>query len=75
MSEDSEEVRVIEIDALAEKRLATVVSTLASIQKMQRETLDIRNAKQQAELEKIRSDMTKDDLAPIEITIKGVGEE
>ena len=65
VSEDSEKVQVIEIDALAEKRLATVVSTLASIQKMQRETLDIRNAKQQAELEKTRSDMTKDDLAPI----------
>ncbi len=75
VDEDYDVVRVVEIDALAEKRLATVVSTLASIQKMQRETLDIRNAKQQAELEKTRSDMTKDDLAPIEITIKGVGEE
>lgn len=75
VDEDYDVVRVVEIDALAEKRLATVVSTLASIQKMQRETLDIRNAKQQAELEKTRSDMTKDDIAPIQIEILGVGED
>lgn len=47
-----EEVQVVRVDALAEKRLATVVTSLANIQKMQRETLDIMNAREEAALEK-----------------------
>lgn len=54
-----EEVQVVEVNALAEKRLATVVTSLASIQKMQRETLDIKNAKEEKAIQQAQLNIDK----------------
>lgn len=52
-----DEWRVIEIDALAEKRFETVVNTLMQLQKMQRETLDIMLEMERVKAERLRLEM------------------
>lgn len=60
VDENYDVVRVVEIEALAEKRLATVVNTLSNIQKMQRETLDIQREKERVAIERERIAIAKE---------------
>ena len=60
VDENYDVVRVVEIEALAEKRLATVVNTLSSIQKMQRETLDVQREKERVAIERERIAIAKE---------------
>lgn len=59
-----EEIRVEQIDAFAEKRLASVVTSLANLQKMQRQTLDVMNMREQLALEQahLNIDKTKTEI-------------
>lgn len=68
-----DEWRVIEIGALAEKRVETVVNSLVQLQKMQWETLSIMSEMERVKAERLRLEMEKKKGASVSFQVYNDG--